>query len=82
MNNTMMMGLFAVGGLAFLLLRGRLNTGNWGGSLLDSGHQTLPSSSQQRPDNPPANLTWPRRNIMQTGGAGTGYGIDEFGDEG
>jgi len=74
MNNTMMMGLFAVGGLAFFLIQ-RGDWRLWQGSL-------LPPSSQQRPDNPPANLTWPRRNIMQTGGAGTGYGIDEFGDEG
>jgi len=61
MNNTMMLGLFALGGLAFLLLRGRVNTGNWGGSLLDSGRQSLPAealilappAAQRRPDNPP-----------------------------
>jgi hypothetical protein len=80
MNNTMMVGLLALGGLGYFLIRrsGGLNLGSWG----DFGKQTLPPSAQQRPDNPPASLTYTRRNLMQTGGAGTGYGIDEFGDEG
>jgi hypothetical protein len=75
MNNTMMVGLFALGGLAFFLIQ-RGDWRLWQGSLVKA-----PPAAQQRPDNPPANLTYARSNLL-TGGAGTGYGVDIFGDEG
>ncbi len=67
MNNTMMLGLFALGGLAFFLLRGRVNAGNGGGSLSpmmrrepliidlreDPSMILAPPAAQRRPDNPP-----------------------------
>ncbi len=72
MNNTMM-GMLVLGGLAFFVFQ------SW-----RQGQTALvkaPPAAQQRPDNPPANLTYARSNLV-TGGAGTGYGIDIFGDEG
>ena len=73
MNN--MMGVLLFGGLAFIGWQMFTRTRNQ--ALVEA-----PPSAQQRPDNPPANLTTARRNVFQTGGAGTGYGIDIFGDEG
>lgn len=73
MNNIMMMGIIALGGLGFFIWASRRDTTR----LVEA-----PPAAQQRPDNPPANLTYSRRNVFQTGGAGTGYGIDVFGDEG
>ena len=60
MNNTMMLGLFALGGLAYFLIQ-RGDWRHWGGSLLDSGRPSLPAealilappAAQRRPDNPP-----------------------------
>ena len=74
MNNTMMMGMLVLGGLAFFVFQ------SWRQS--QTALVKAPPSAQRRPDNPPVNLTYARRNLFQTGGAGTGYGVDIFGDEG
>ena len=72
MNNTMM-GMLVLGGLAFFVFQ------SWRQS--QPALVKAPPAAQQRPDNPPANLTFARSHLV-TGGAGTGYGIDTFGDEG
>jgi len=73
MNN--MMSMLLIGGLAFI--GWQMFTRSRNQALVEA-----PPAAQQRPDNPPANLTYARQNLFQTGGAGTGYGVDIFGDEG
>lgn len=72
MNNGMMMLAFAAGAVML---------GAWFISRQGTKEAALPASQQQpesMPEAPPSLY----RSRPQTGGAGTGYGIDEFGDEG
>jgi len=71
-NNGIMMLAFAAGAVML---------GAWFISRQNGAAAELPAS-QQQPESMPEGQPSLYRSRPQTGGAGTGYGIDEFGDEG